>query len=745
LDELKYVAELMARAPVLAFAKDRDGRYLYVNRAWLELTGLTSEQVLGRTDHELFPEEFADGYVRNDRRVLETGETIDVEEIAEVEGKRSVVGYSTKFPLKEPDGTIYAVGGIVVDITERHAAQEALRRSEAGYRDLIEHSPDAYLMLDPRAGKFVELNENACRLFKYSKDELLKMGPADLSPPTQADGRSSSAAAMQYVGDALAGNTPVFDWIHQAGDGELLPVRIWLARVEVQSGFHVRASILDMREIERVRSVLERTRAQLDAVQDSLPQLVAVYDPVRRTLVHCNRTYRRVLGDPPAHHLWEIAHHACERAAREGNARQEHALRVADGSSRAFQVDVSVFHRDASGKATRLLLVASDVTEQRELDAQLRQARRLESLGRLAGGVAHDFNNLLTVILGSADFLESAVENDSQARHDLGALKDAAQQAQSLTNQLLAFAKADQGEVKSVNVDALVSGSLRVLDRLIGEHVRVELALGAAGQRVLIDEGQLMQIVFNLSVNARDAMPRGGVLRIESRVACLPQSGAPALPSGSYLEVSFTDTGAGMAPEVVDKAFEPFFSTKSREEGTGLGLSTVFGIVQRARGQVTLESTPGEGTRVALWFPLMEQRHSTLPPQVTPGPGHAGGRILLVEDDRSVRAVSERALRVAGYDVTAVEHPERALALVDSEQRFDLVVSDVVMPGMSGLRLAEELRERIGDVPVLFVSGYAEEALREHGIDASAVELLGKPFLPSDLVERVGLLMRRSR
>lgn len=740
--EQRYLQELMAKAPVLAFAKDTGGRYLYVNDAWLKLTGYDGPSVLGRTDHELFPAELADGFVKNDQHVLETGQTIDIEEVGP-NGEQRIVGHSTKFALRDADGHITGVGGIVVDITERHAAQKELERSEKRYRQLIEHSPDAYAVLDPTTGKFIDANDNACKLFKMPREQLLKVGPYEVSPPTQPDGRTTAEAAPKYIAQALAGETPVFEWIHRAGDGELLPTRIWLAKVDMPQGSGVRATMLDMREMERVRSTLERTRAQLDAVQDALPQLVVVFDPIRQTVIHSNRTYREVLGEPPVVPLWEAASAACERARREGSARQELELPTVDGRMRIVEVDVSVFQRDEYDNAVRLLLVASDVTDQRELDAQLRQARRLESLGRLAGGVAHDFNNLLTVILGSAEFLEPVLSDNPEARRDLGALTDAALQAQALTGQLLAFAKADEGRVSAVEVDALISGLLRMLRRLLGTHLKTVVDLGAPGKTVLIDSGQLQQVVVNLSVNARDAMSHAGTLTIATRARRLSEGVAPCppLPAGEYLELTFADTGAGMSADVAEKAFEPFFTTKERGEGTGLGLSTVFGIVQRARGQVALDTQPGRGTTVRLWLPIHSQVASSLAPPETAKPRRCGARILLVEDDASVCAVSLRALRAAGYQVTAAETPERALELTGADARFDVVVSDVVMPTMSGLELADALRTRIGDVPVLFVSGYAEQALKDRGMCISDVELLSKPFSPSELVQRVDALV----
>jgi two-component system cell cycle sensor histidine kinase/response regulator CckA len=289
----------------------------------------------------------------------------------------------------------------------------------------------------------------------------------------------------------------------------------------------------------------------------------------------------------------------------------------------------------------------------------------------------------------------------------------------------------------------VVSGSLRMLERLLGPNIQHQVRLDAPHRTVMIDAGQLQQIIVNLAVNARDAMPKGGTLVIATRIVQLaPGHGLlGALSAGEYIEMTFEDTGSGMSSEVAEKAFEPFFTTKQRGDGTGLGLSTVFGILQRAKGRVVLESRPGRGTTVRLWLPAQGQITTAPEPESHLRSASPDARVLLVEDDPSVCAVSVRALRAAGFHVTTAETPDQALALADSNGKFDLIVSDVVMPAMSGFDLAERLVARMGAIPVLFVSGYAEQALQERGLQASDVELLRKPFSPAELIERVNGLM----
>ncbi len=746
-----YVTDLVNKAPVLAFAKDLEGRYVFVNEAWLHFCRLTPEQVLGKSDAQLFPPEFADEFVKNDRLVAETGQTIQVEEHGPTEGP-PMVAVSTKFPLRDSAGNVVAVGGIAVDITDKHQAQLDLAASENRYRALLEHSPEAFLVFNVRTGFFVEANENAQRLFGISREDFCRASPADLSPPTQPDGRTSEEAAAAYIGAALQGQFPVFEWVHQGSNGQLLPCRIWLARYELPDGPGVRASILDMREIVSMRSVLEHTKAQLDAVQDALPQVVVVYEPTTHTVAHTNRTYQDLA---PAVPIWSACEEGCRLAQQNGTARQEVVLKTGAGKARTFQVDVSVFGRASSGSPLRLLIVGTDITEQRKLDAKLRESGRLESLGRLAGGVAHDFNNLLTVILGSTEFLETRILDDEEAKADLEMLLSATKKAQQITAQLLTFARSTRGHEEFLVVDDLVSESLPLLQRVLGEEVTTVVNLDAESARVWIDRGQFEQILMNLTANARDAMRPGDKLTIATRcVESLDE--AQTEPSGTFVELRFEDNGAGMSQETIEKAFEPFFTTKGVGRGTGLGLSTVHGIVKSADGKISITSTPGTGSTVTIWLPVAKSAPSEL------SSGRSSGHfpvskslsndeaesfavplsILLVEDNPAVLDVNRRALTNAGHQVTVATDGEMALGIVQKEAPFDVIVTDVVMPAITGFELAERVRAALPLQRFVFVSGYAEDALKERGLNPEDVEILQKPFSPNVLVQHVETVTR---
>lgn len=370
-----------------------------------------------------------------------------------------------------------------------------------------------------------------------------------------------------------------------------------------------------------------------------------------------------------------------------------------------------------------------DVTVQKRLADQLRQAQKLEAIGQLAGGVAHDFNNLLTVIVGNLELLEDVAHAQPDARRLLEEIRAAADRAATLTGQLLAFGRKSVLQLKAIEVDAMLARIERMLRRVLTEDVVLTTVLGAGEAQVLADEWQFEQVVLNLAVNARDAMPAGGTLTLTTAVV---PGDTPEHPGWVRLTVS--DTGAGMSPAVQQHIFEPFFTTKPVGKGTGLGLATVFGVVKQCEGRIDVRSGPDSGTTFVLDFPRTERRPvpAAPPPAVTPG--HE--TILLVEDDASVRKIAARLLRQHGYTVIDMPGPAEALEWARGQGSIDLLVTDVVMPGMSGRALAQALLRERPALRVLYMSGYVGEALDRQGL-GSDEWLLQKPFTGRDLVRRV--------
>ncbi len=427
----------------------------------------------------------------------------------------------------------------------------------------------------------------------------------------------------------------------------------------------------------------------------------------------------------------------------------EFRMRTADGRTRWVALDGRVTRRDGSEAPSHVSGTIRDITDRKRLEEQLLQAQRLEGLGRLAGGVAHDFNNLLTAMLGHVELLQHEMAPDDPRQSDLHEVAEAGARASSLTRQLLAFARRQPVAPRNVDLNALVSSLERLLRRLLGADVELQADLADGLWGVRIDPGQLEQVVVNLAVNGRDAMPSGGRLTITTRnveVTADPPADAHPLPPGRYVVLTVADTGTGIEPADLPHIFEPFFTTKDLGKGTGLGLATTYGIAIQAGGTVTVRSTAGAGSEFTLWLPAKSPAMLATPlrrpvaTRVTEG-GHE--TILVAEDEPQVRNLVTGVLRGRGYTVLAADSGHEALALARSHDgRIHLLVTDVVMPQMSGPQLADALVRERPDVPVLFMSGYADRA-EGRAIPAN-VPLVQKPFSLVDFTRRVRAVLDAS-
>ncbi len=415
-------------------------------------------------------------------------------------------------------------------------------------------------------------------------------------------------------------------------------------------------------------------------------------------------------------------------------------------------VDVRMWNaavRGADGQIQGLVGVFADVTEQRGLERRLRQAAKLEAIGQLAGGIAHDFNNVMTAVQGHADLLLEAVSEGDPMAHDIREIRRSAGRATELTRQLLAFSRRQVLQPRVLELGAVVRGLEPMLKRLLGERIRLETAGDAASGLVKADPTQLEQVVVNLAVNARDAMPGGGLLRIAVEGATMTADDAASfeyevLP-GPYVRLRVSDSGSGMDESTRQQVFEPFFTTKPSGQGTGLGLSTVYGIVKQSGGYVWVHSGRGAGTEFEILLPRVEAEDGSPPsPNAAAAPPPrsvaAGGEtLLLVEDDDAVRALAARVLDGHGYAVTAAASPAEALARIEAGDlpALDVLVTDVVLPDMGGQELARRVAEHFPEIPTLFVSGYTEDEVLKRTVASGASAFLAKPFSPHDLARSV--------
>ncbi len=430
----------------------------------------------------------------------------------------------------------------------------------------------------------------------------------------------------------------------------------------------------------------------------------------------------------------------------------EFVNRASDG--RLLDVEVSANPiLDEHGELVGFLAIQRDISERvkakeahGKLEQQLRQAQKMEAVGQLAGGVAHDFNNILSIILSYASLATAGLAPGDPLREDIQEIEKAGRRAVEVTGQLLAFSRRQVLQPRVVDINDSLAKMEKMLRRLLGEDVELETVAATPLWPVKVDPGSMEQILMNLAVNARDAMPRGGKLRIETGNVELDAAFALAHPGshpGPHVLLSVTDTGSGMDRQTLAHIFEPFFTTKEVGKGTGLGLSTVLGIVQQSGGSIGVESEPGVGTTFEIYFPRCDPspaRHTTGPP---PSPGRRGREtILLAEDDEQLRHLVQGILRRQGFEVLSAPTPAEALRLAERHPgRIDLLLTDVVMPGMNGRELAERLHATRPHLRVLFMSGYPGGVLADRGVVDEGTEFLAKPITPAALLRKVSAVL----
>ncbi len=629
------------------------------------------------------------------------------------------------------------------------ASQDALRLTQF----VTDNAGEAVFWIEP-GGTFRYANRAACVSLGYTSAQLLALTPFDIDRDLTKEFWTSAWNELRQVG------TVRLERRHTRADRTDFPVEV--TANYVQFGTDVIACVF-ARDISERRSMEQQLRESEERLRRAmyeapLPMMLHAEDGA---ILLLSRMWTECSGYAPADiptvrewlersgsGSWDAMKDKYRMGARfdEGTV----LVRAKDGSTREWELQSSPLGALPDGRRM-LLTMAVDSTERSALQRQFLQAQKMEAVGRLAAGVAHDFNNLLTLIVGYGELLvrNPAVDNVEVYASEI---LRAGERATGLTQQLLAFTRQQRGsDPVLVDLNAETRALERMLRRLIGEDVDLILDLAPDVGHVLLDPTQLGQIVINLVVNARDAMPKGGAIRIATRRAMLPDRREPievqTLPAGSYVVLYVTDTGTGMPPEVLRHIFEPFFTTKDRGKGTGLGLPTVMRIAEQARGRLTVESTVGEGSTFAAWLPSAEMPDTAShPPQQPQEPAPASvACIAVVEDDPGVRAFVTQVLRGGNYVVIEAGLPQEAFALLEMYKgTVDMVLTDVVMPGMNGFDFAAKLRASRPGLRIVFMSGYAETAASpEAAADGRSSVMLRKPFLAQDLLNCVAHALRQ--
>jgi len=642
---------------------------------------------------------------------------------------------------------VVAEVAVRAEVAERRRVEAALRESELRYRTLLETANEGICTVDADA-RMTFVNPRMAAMLGYTVVEMLGRSILDFIDEL------ARPAALGRIEPRGGGAREAQELPFRHRDGSTVWTLVSAAPILDGQGRQAGAlaMVTDITERKRV----EEEQARLIATIEASTDLVAITD-TSGTLLYLNNAGRVLLGIPededlaasrlPGFHpAWAhdlIVKEWIPAAIRDGAWSGETVLRTRDGREVPVS-QVIVAHKSPSGEVRFLSTVARDLSSHKRLEQQLRQSQRLEAVGRLAGGVAHDFNNLLTAIKGNTALILEDLPPAAPIRRDLEEILHAAERASVLTRQLLAFSRRQVLRPKVLDVASVVLGAVATLRRRLGEGIEIVTDLDPLAGAVHADPGQLEQVLTNLVMNARDAMPQGGTITIETRNAELGEEHMRRYPyrvqPGAYVRLVVRDTGHGMDEATLARIFEPFFTTKEPGKGTGLGLSTVYGIVKQSGGYIWAESEVGKGTRFEIYLPRVEAPADTGRPTVAPSAAR-GGRgeiVLLVEDEDAVRALARRILERGGYTVLEASHGEEAIRIADGFDRpIHLLLTDLTMPEMSGRELAERLVVRRPEMRVLYMSGYTEDDVVRRGILGHGAVFLEKPFTPETLGRKV--------
>ncbi len=733
-------------APDAVCVLGHDGALIDLNPAALRMTGYDADALRGRQLVQLVPPvarpRFTDDLTR-----LAAGEVIDAEYPLETLAGQSIAVAMRAVPLA--DGTSLA---FVRDVTAQRRADEAARENAARLRGIVESAMDGIIAVD-ELQRIVLVNPAAEAMFGYHADELVGQPLGVLIPDGARDRHAAAVSSFADEGRTRRQPHALGELEGKRADGERFPAEISISRIHVGDRKLATAIVRDVTGRHRAEAALSASDERFRQLAESIREVFWLIDAASEQVIYVSPAYETVWGRSceslyAAPRSWVDAIHEQDRAAVvakvprfvEGPLEFEYRVVRPDGSIRWVR-DQSFPVHGPEGRVIRIAGVAEDITARRQLEEELRQAQKLESVGLLAGGIAHDFNNLLTVIAGNSEMLLADLPSEGLARELAVEIQRAGERAASLTRQLLAFSRRQVLEPKVLDLDAVVLDTEKILRRLLGEDILLEERLASSTERVHLDPGHLVQVILNLAVNARDAMPKGGRLRITTAVVEIDGTHGPVLATatpGRYVMLSMTDSGCGMSPELLERIFEPFFTTKGPGRGTGMGLAVVHGIVQQSGGHLEVESQPGVGSTFRMYFPTVDAAAPTRPSALARDALHGSETVLLVEDEESVRRLGERVLESAGYVVIGAGNATQALERIAELGRpIDLLVTDVVMPGLGGRELADRLRESHPALRVLFTSGYTDDAVVRHGVRHSEVWFLQKPYAPFVFLRKI--------
>lgn len=720
------------------------------NRGAERMYGYTAEEAIGKPISILLPKGYEDE-IKDILARMARGECVRHYETKRLTKAGDIVEVSlTVSPIKNSAGQLIGASAIARDITAEKRADEALRLALDKYRLLFDSSPLPMWVFDRNTLAFLAVNEAAIRHYGYSRQEFFRMTVIDIRPEEEVE------RLLKRVSQPGRGLQEVETWRHRKKDGSIIDVEITAHDIEFEGRDAELILAHDITQRKRAEERLLHSEEKFSKVFRSSPFGITITTELEARYIDANPAFLNMLGYGRED---VIGRSATELNIWADPEKRDHWLQQLNGSQELQLIEVRFRARSGDLRLAQIagqriqfentnciLSIIQDVTETKRLEKQFLQAQKMEAIGQLTAGIAHDFNNLLNVIIGYSELSKDHVEG--KVRSHLDHIKTAGQRAAVLIRQLLAFSRQQVLQPRVLNLNQVVNNISMILRRVIGEDIGLVFRQAEPLNSVNVDPGQMEQVLMNLAVNARDAMPEGGKIFIETANVDLDENYArlrrPIKP-GRYVLLSVSDSGVGMDPATLSRIFEPFFTTKSSTGGTGLGLSTVYGIVQQSGGQILAYSELFVGTTFKIYLPIVEQPAEALVPSKAQDAFPAGTEtILLVEDDEPVRSLIVSLLQERGYTVLEADNAAAAITITQQHQgKIDLLLSDVIMPGMSGPDMAIEMRAYRRDFKIVYMSGYAGDVIAHQGVLDPAVTLLPKPFTRASLLNLVRVALEK--
>jgi PAS domain S-box-containing protein len=740
-------------AGVMIVALDHEGRIKLINKKGLEIMGYQEHEVIGRNWFDLCLPGTISEKTKGVFSKLMTGDVDSVEyfenPIIRKDGEERILAFHNAI-LRNTSGETSGIISSGEDITERKKSEEHLQDERAFTDNALNSLQDIFLVFDLE-GEFLRWNKTLNVVTGYTNAEIALMKPTDFF---SSDDKKKIAEAIQT---AIREGSVRVDALAVTKDGRQIPYSYSASLLRDAQGKPAGISCVgrDITERKQAEQDLQAALAiahegatKWEAIMASMGEGLSIQN-TDYIITYQNKVLKELIGDHVGEHCYTAYEHndqvckGCpvEMVFSDGHVHNEKRT-VTIGKETIYREVTASPLRDIEGNITAVIEIIRDVTEQRKLEDQLRQAQKMEAVGTLAGGIAHDFNNMLNVIMGYGNIVIDSLAPDSPVKEDMHEVLAAAERAANLTKRLLVFSRKQVVDIKPVNLNALILDLRMMLGRIIRESIELHLDLAATPMIVLADTGMIEQVLMNLVANARDAMLEGGLLSIRTSLA---EVDAPFVAAfgygkpGRYALLTVSDTGQGMSAETQKRIFEPFFTTKGVGEGTGLGLAISYGIIKQHDGYIKVYSEPGHGTTFNIFLPLSEVAPSAALVTEATAPVLGGDETILVaEDDPAVRELSRRVLESFGYTVISAENGEEAITkFMENRERISLLLLDMIMPKKNGKEVAEEIRKIEPKIKILFASGYTMEIISKKELLEGEVDFIQKPYQSKRLLLKV--------